>query len=119
MPRQFFVGGNFKMNPCSIDDKKALIKILNEADLDPSTGTPILRMSYRTVVLNVSTLPDHRGRHCSPIALLDPRSRDRQEGDQGLGSELLLQVVWRVHRGDQVCILSLLDALLILSYPTI
>ncbi|KAF7977370.1 hypothetical protein HWV62_3969 [Athelia sp. TMB] len=41
MPRQFFVGGNFKMNPCSIDDKKALIKILNEADLDPSTEVVI------------------------------------------------------------------------------
>jgi len=41
MGRQFFVGGNFKMNPCTIDDKKALIKILNEADLDPSTEVVI------------------------------------------------------------------------------
>jgi triosephosphate isomerase len=39
MPRQFFVGGNFKMNPCSQAEKIALVKVLNEADLDPSTGT--------------------------------------------------------------------------------
>lgn len=26
------------MNPCTRDDKKALLKILNEADIDPSTG---------------------------------------------------------------------------------
>jgi triosephosphate isomerase (TIM) len=39
MSRQFFVGGNFKMNPCSQAEKIALVKALNEADLDPSTGT--------------------------------------------------------------------------------
>ena len=39
MTRRFFVGGNFKMNPCSQEEKLALIKVLNEADLDPSTGT--------------------------------------------------------------------------------
>jgi hypothetical protein len=39
MSRQFFVGGNFKMNPCSQAEKIALVKVLNEADLDPSTGT--------------------------------------------------------------------------------
>jgi len=35
MTRQFFVGGNFKMNPCSQAEKSALIKVLNEAELDP------------------------------------------------------------------------------------
>ena len=39
MPRQFFVGGNFKMNPCSQAEKAVLVKVLNEADLDPATGT--------------------------------------------------------------------------------
>jgi len=41
MPRQFFVGGNFKMNPCTVEQKCALAKFLNEADLDPSTETVI------------------------------------------------------------------------------
>ena len=38
MPRQFFVGGNFKMNPNTRDQKAALVGILNNAQLDPSTG---------------------------------------------------------------------------------
>src|SRR6266567_52399 len=38
MTRQFFVGGNFKMNPATREAKRALIKILNEASLDPNTG---------------------------------------------------------------------------------
>ncbi|EKM53210.1 uncharacterized protein PHACADRAFT_259404 [Phanerochaete carnosa HHB-10118-sp] len=35
MARQFFVGGNFKMNPVSREAKKKLIDALNEASLDP------------------------------------------------------------------------------------
>ena len=38
MPRQFFVGGNFKMNPATREEKKNIVKILNEADVDPNTG---------------------------------------------------------------------------------
>ncbi len=38
MTRQFFVGGNFKMNPASREAKRALVKILNDATLDPNTG---------------------------------------------------------------------------------
>jgi len=38
MTRQFFVGGNFKMNPATREAKRALVKILNEASLDPNTG---------------------------------------------------------------------------------
>ena len=38
MSRQFFVGGNFKLNPASLQASSALIEGLNKADLDPSTG---------------------------------------------------------------------------------
>lgn len=38
MARQFFVGGNFKMNPGSQGEKVALVQVLNEAELDPLTG---------------------------------------------------------------------------------
>ena len=38
MTRQFFVGGNFKMNPATREAKRALIQTLNEATLDPNTG---------------------------------------------------------------------------------
>ncbi|KAF8444037.1 Triosephosphate isomerase [Boletus edulis BED1] len=41
MARQFFVGGNFKMNPGSVEQKKNIIDILNQADLDPSTEVVI------------------------------------------------------------------------------
>ncbi|KAF8552777.1 triose phosphate isomerase [Imleria badia] len=41
MARQFFVGGNFKMNPGSVQQKKNIIDILNQADLDPSTEVVI------------------------------------------------------------------------------
>ncbi|KAJ7176796.1 Triosephosphate isomerase [Mycena filopes] len=36
MTRQFFVGGNFKMNPNSVAEKKALTTLLNQADIDSS-----------------------------------------------------------------------------------
>jgi hypothetical protein len=38
MARKFFVGGNFKMNPCSTQEKIALVNLLNAATLDPKTG---------------------------------------------------------------------------------
>ncbi|KAF9067925.1 Triosephosphate isomerase [Rhodocollybia butyracea] len=41
MARQFFVGGNFKMNPATQADKLALAKVLNEAELDPATEVVI------------------------------------------------------------------------------
>ncbi|KDQ53926.1 hypothetical protein JAAARDRAFT_38896 [Jaapia argillacea MUCL 33604] len=41
MTRQFFVGGNFKMNPSSLEAKKALCTILNDADLDQNTEVVI------------------------------------------------------------------------------
>ena len=39
MARQFFVGGNFKLNPVSVEAKKSLLKVLNQADIDPAVGT--------------------------------------------------------------------------------
>ena len=38
MARQFFVGGNFKLNPVTREEKKKLIKTLNDADIDQNTG---------------------------------------------------------------------------------
>ncbi|KAG2135262.1 Triosephosphate isomerase [Suillus clintonianus] len=37
MPRQFFVGGNFKMNPTSQGQLDSIISVLNSADLDSTT----------------------------------------------------------------------------------
>ncbi|KAL1941657.1 hypothetical protein VTO73DRAFT_7096 [Trametes versicolor] len=41
MGRQFFVGGNFKMNPVTREQKNALVKVLNEADIDTSVEVVI------------------------------------------------------------------------------
>ncbi|THU97760.1 Triosephosphate isomerase [Dendrothele bispora CBS 962.96] len=41
MPRQFFVGGNLKMNPTNLQAKVALVKNLNDAQLDPATEVVI------------------------------------------------------------------------------
>lgn len=41
MARKFFVGGNFKMNPVSREAKRALVKVINEAQLDPATEVVI------------------------------------------------------------------------------
>lgn len=38
MARQFFVGGNFKLNPVTKEAKVALVKVLNAADIDPTAG---------------------------------------------------------------------------------
>ena len=47
MTRQFFVGGNFKMNPVSREAKRGLIKTLNDATLDPQTGVHSLSLTSR------------------------------------------------------------------------
>lgn len=39
MARQFFVGGNYKLNPSTREQKAALVDVLNTAELDPATGT--------------------------------------------------------------------------------
>ncbi|TCD67437.1 triosephosphate isomerase [Steccherinum ochraceum] len=41
MPRQFFVGGNFKMNPATREAKIALAKTLNDATIDQSVEVVI------------------------------------------------------------------------------
>ncbi|KAI0826701.1 triose phosphate isomerase [Trametes gibbosa] len=41
MVRKFFVGGNFKMNPVTREQKKALVKVLNEADIDTNVEVVI------------------------------------------------------------------------------
>ncbi|KAF4610288.1 hypothetical protein D9613_010670 [Agrocybe pediades] len=41
MARQFFVGGNFKLNPATLSAKDSLIDSLNKADLDPSAEVVI------------------------------------------------------------------------------
>lgn len=46
MARKFFVGGNFKMNPASQAQKKTIVKVLNEADLDPNVGMCALLQQY-------------------------------------------------------------------------
>jgi triosephosphate isomerase (TIM) len=38
MARKFFVGGNFKMNPSTIAQKKSIVDLLAKADLDSSVG---------------------------------------------------------------------------------
>ena len=47
--RQFFVGGNFKLNPICIEAKSSLIGGLNKADLDCNTGGWLIALS--TVIL--------------------------------------------------------------------
>ena len=54
MTRQFFVGGNFKMNPASRDTKRTLIKTLNDATLDPNTGEQIV-----LITPNAPSRPDN------------------------------------------------------------
>jgi len=51
MPRQFFVGGNFKMNPGSREQKQALVKVLNEANIDGATEVVIAPPSLYLIPL--------------------------------------------------------------------
>jgi len=44
MARQFFVGGNFKMNPATRQQKVAITEVLNKADLDQNTGMHLERI---------------------------------------------------------------------------
>ncbi|KAJ2918115.1 hypothetical protein MD484_g2334, partial [Candolleomyces efflorescens] len=39
--RQFFVGGNWKLNPTSVGKAKELVEVLNKAELDPNTEVVI------------------------------------------------------------------------------
>lgn len=98
MPRQFFVGGNFKMNPNTRNQKEALVEVLNKAQLDLATGTKhTFPSSHRSLILWCA-----RGGHCSTLNLSDLFERDPEEGHPDRGSELLLQGIRRVHWRDQV-----------------
>ena len=64
--RQFFVGGNWKLNPTSVGKAKELVEVLNKADLDPNTGAQ-LPLPLRKIALNdrarVERIYLNRGRH--------------------------------------------------------
>ncbi|KAF8882126.1 triose phosphate isomerase [Infundibulicybe gibba] len=51
MARQFFVGGNFKMNPNTREQKIAIVQVLNKADLDPTTEVAIAPPSIYLIPL--------------------------------------------------------------------
>ncbi len=46
MARKFFVGGNFKMNPASLEEKRTLLKVLNSADVDQNVGSYRLTLPF-------------------------------------------------------------------------
>jgi len=58
MTRQFFVGGNFKLNPSSRQAKKALIEGLNKAELDPLTEVVIAPPTLYLIPVNESIRKD-------------------------------------------------------------
>ena len=41
MSRQFFVGGNFKLNPTTLDAQNKIVQTLNDATLDPNVGASL------------------------------------------------------------------------------
>ena len=53
MARQFFVGGNFKLNPVSLAAKASLVNGLNSASLDPNVGEHNTPLTPQRHVLNV------------------------------------------------------------------
>ncbi|KAL9708566.1 triosephosphate isomerase [Leucoagaricus gongylophorus] len=58
MPRQFFVGGNFKMNPVSKAAESALVGGLNSATLDPNTEVVIAPPSIYLLSVKASVRQD-------------------------------------------------------------
>lgn len=98
MPRQFFVGGNFKLNPVTQEQKRSLVKTLNEATIDPAVG----KQSIGRIRLNLKLNPVRRGRDRPSVDLFDLPEGHPQEGDQGGRAELLLQALGSLHRRDQV-----------------
>ena len=97
MTRQFFVGGNFKLNPITLESKKSLISGLNKAELDPSTGAYTHRLS------SISDNKIIRGRYRTTLDLPDPGQGSRPQRHQSGCAKLLLQRIWSVHWRDQVC----------------
>ncbi|KAG5339708.1 hypothetical protein C0989_003958 [Termitomyces sp. Mn162] len=58
MARQFFVGGNFKMNPDSHQQSLALVKTLNTAELDSATEVVIAPPSLYLIPLKAELRND-------------------------------------------------------------
>ncbi|KAG6850414.1 hypothetical protein H0H93_013639 [Arthromyces matolae] len=58
MTRQFFVGGNFKMNPNTHEQSLALVKGLNSAQLDPATEVVIAPPSLYLISLKTELRKD-------------------------------------------------------------
>jgi len=54
MARQFFVGGNFKLNPTSVSASDTLLDVLNNADLDPETEVVIAPPSIYLIPVKAS-----------------------------------------------------------------
>ena len=84
MTRRFFVGGNFKMNPCSQEEKLALIEVLNEADLDPLTGTQGKLIHW--IFLRKNRFRGHIG---TPVTVSYSATGDIKKGYQGFSTESL------------------------------
>lgn len=97
MARKFFVGGNFKMNPITREAKLALVKVLNEANLDPKTGELSSKCCNRDDRDTIA-----RGHNCSSNALCDPVSRVHPPGYPSSSSELFLQRLGSIYWRDQV-----------------
>jgi hypothetical protein len=73
------------MNPCSQAEKIALVKVLNEADLDPSTGTQRgLSIGFFELIWAIR----NRGHIGTPFIVPHSVVGDGQERDQGFGAEL-------------------------------
>jgi len=98
MARQFFVGGNFKMNPVTKEQAKALANGLNDAVLDPSTGNTLYPLS---VAICINRWPQ-RGRHRSSFPLPSPFEGHPEPRNQAFCPERVSQNIRRVHWGDQV-----------------
>ncbi|EJF63635.1 triose phosphate isomerase [Dichomitus squalens] len=60
MGRNFFVGGNFKLNPTTRAAKQALVKTLNEATVDPSVEVVIAPPALYVIPLRASLRADFK-----------------------------------------------------------
>ena len=89
MSRTFFVGGNFKLNPTTIDANSSLIGGLNKADFDPETGEGLFdASSNRYLFFLIKELyrgGDRTSRHLPHLS-----QRKHTQGSSSRSSELLL-----------------------------
>jgi hypothetical protein len=100
MSRQFFVGGNFKMNPNTREQKAAITQILNNAQLDPSTGNIPLRQFQR--YRGLTLLWEHRSGNRATLNLSHSSEGDTPKGYPSCCAKLLFQELGCLHWRDQV-----------------